>query len=112
MTVEPEHDVIAGLTEHDVLANLTGMLLEVTGEDEQWAAAVAPASRLEGDLRLESVELTYLGQLVRDRYGDGVDLQTFIASLDIDQIIALTAGDLAGYIARRMAGTGTAGTGR
>lgn len=112
MTVEQEPDVIAGLTGQRVLAELTGMLLEVTGEDERWAAGVTAASRLEGDLRLESVELTYLGQLMRDQYGDRADLPAFIASLDIDQIIALTVGGLVAYVVGRLQDPGAAGTGR
>jgi acyl carrier protein len=90
--------VQAGLDRERVLADLTGLLLAVTGEDESWARAVSPASRLEGDLRLESVELTALGVLLRQTYGDRVDLPEFIAGLDIDQILALTVGDLADYV--------------
>ena len=105
MTVEPAMGAITGLTGPRVLAELAGMLREVTGEDERWASAVTPASRLEGDLRLESVEITFLGQLMRERYGSGVDLAAFLASLNIDQIIGLTAGDLVAYVMGRLART-------
>jgi acyl carrier protein len=84
----------------DLLTEVRGLLVQVTGEDERWAARITPASRLEGDLRLESVELTELGVLLRRAHGDRVDLAEFYAGQDIDQIIGLTVGDLVGYVAR------------
>jgi acyl carrier protein len=84
-----------------LLAELADMLLDVTGEDESWTARITAATRLEGDLQLESVELAALGELLRSRYGDGVDLPAFFAELDIDQIIGLTVGDVLAYLAPR-----------
>jgi acyl carrier protein len=84
-----------------LLAELADMLLDVTGEDESWAARITAATCLEGDLQLESVELAALGELLRSRYGDGVDLPAFFAELDIDQIIGLTVGDVLAYLAPR-----------
>jgi acyl carrier protein len=77
----------------DTLRELTGLLREVAGEDERWAAAVTPESRLEDDLRLESVEVAALGEALRARWG--VDLPAYLAGLDLDQLIDLTVGDLA-----------------
>jgi acyl carrier protein len=96
----------SGLAGRQALAELAAMLREVTGEDERWAAAITPASRLEADLRLESVELASLGELLRGRYGEQADLLAFFAELDLDQIIALTAGDL---VARMLEWSGHAG---
>ena len=98
MTVQPTGP---GLAERSVLAELTGLLAEVTGEDERWAAGVTPASRLEGDLRLESVELAALSDLLARTYGEQVDVAAFVAELDIDQIIGLTVGDLVRYVVAR-----------
>jgi len=75
------------------------MLLAVTGEDERWARALTPRSRLEGDLALDSLELAALGGLLRDRYGPAADLPGYLASLDMDQLIGLTLGDLLAYLA-------------
>jgi hypothetical protein len=102
MTVAPAN---AGLARQRVLAQLTGMLLDVTGEDDGWATRVTPGSRLEADLRLESVEFTALGELLGAVYGDRVDLAAFVAGLDIDQILALTVGDLADYVTAVQAGS-------
>jgi hypothetical protein len=80
------------------LPELVGMLREATGESEAWARRITPATRLEDDLRLESVELTALGELIRRRHGDGVDLAGFLAGLDLDELIALSVGDLLAYV--------------
>jgi len=99
VTVEPTGP---GPAEPGVVAELRRLLVEVTGEDEGWAARVAKESRLEGDLRLESVEWAALADRLAERYGGRVDLAAYLADLDIHQIIGLTVGDLAGYIGSRL----------
>jgi acyl carrier protein len=98
MTAKP---AAVGPADARLLADLVEMLLDVTGEDGSWAAGITAATCLEGDLHLESVELVALGELLRSRYGDGVDLGAFVAELDIDQIIGLTVGDVLAYVAPR-----------
>ena len=58
------------------------------------------ATRLEGDLGLDSVDLAALGAVLRDRYGTAVDLVAYVAGLNIDEIIELTVGDVTGYVNR------------
>jgi acyl carrier protein len=86
-----------------VLITLTRLLREVTGEDSEWAAAITPASRLEGDLRLESVEVAALADRLAETYGERADLLGFLAGLDIDQLIGLTVADVAAYVAGQAA---------
>ncbi len=89
----------AGPHEQRLLGEVTEMLREVTGEDARWAARVTSSSRLEADLRLDSLEVAALGDLLQQAHGGRVDLPSFLAGLDIDQIIALTVGDLVAYVA-------------
>lgn len=77
---------------------LAGMLQQATGESDRWAAQITPATRLEDDLLLESVEYAALGELIQRRYGDRFDLVSFLAGLDLDQLLALTVGDLRSYL--------------
>lgn len=93
-----------GLTRHAMLAELGRLLAEVTGEDEGWTAAISPDSRLDCDLRLDSVEWAAFADRVAQRYGDRADLWAYLAGLDIRQIVALTIGDVAGYLAGQLAG--------
>jgi acyl carrier protein len=83
----------------DILAGIITMLRQVTGEDARWAGDITPASRIEADLRIDSLELAALGDLLQETYGDVVDLPGYLAGLDIGQIVALSVGDLAAYVA-------------
>jgi acyl carrier protein len=83
-----------------VLAEIIAMLNDVTGTDASWADQVTAASRLEGDLHLDSIEFTALAARLQAAYGGKVDLLGFVAGLDIDQIIALTVGDVTEYVSR------------
>ncbi len=62
---------------------------------------IAASSRLEGDLRLDSLEFAIFGELLRTRFGDAVDLGTFLSDLDIDAVIGLTVTDVAVYVEQR-----------
>ena len=62
---------------------------------------VAADDRMEADLGLDSLELATLAAMLRERFGDQVDLLGFLAGLDLDQLIELTAGQLAGYVSAR-----------
>jgi acyl carrier protein len=77
--------------------DLAAALAAVTG-DESLAAGISDATRLEGDLCLDSLDLAALAALLRDRYGTSVDLIGYVAGLGIDEIIGLTVGDVCGYV--------------
>jgi acyl carrier protein len=80
----------------ELFAEIAGMLESVTGTD----MPVSPDTTLEGDLGLDSLDVADLAGRLRDRYGDRVDLVGFLATLDIDELVALTTGDLARHVAR------------
>jgi acyl carrier protein len=79
---------------------MTGALAEATGDTSLLGAGLSAATRLEGDLGLDSLDLAALGALLRDRYGTAVDLVGYVAGLDIDEIIGLTVGDVSDYVNR------------
>ena len=76
------------------------LLRQSVGEDRVWPDDLGPSTRLDGDLLLEDADMAAFGAALRQRYGDRVDLLGFVADLDIDQIIALSVADVAGYIAQ------------
>lgn len=51
------------------------------------------------DLELESIDLVTLGGKLEARYGSKVNFAEFIAELELDEIIALTVGQLVEYVA-------------
>jgi acyl carrier protein len=81
-----------------VLARLSEMLrvlLEEYGLDD---AEITMDTTFHDDLELESVDLVALSGQLREHYGDRVNFATFIAERDLDEIIALTIGELVRYI--------------
>lgn len=81
------------------MADLTALLGEVTGENAEWVAGLGPASRLDGDLRLDSIEVAALTARLRQRYGPAADLAELFARLDLDQLISFTVADLLRHLA-------------
>ena len=78
----------------DLHLEVAGLVQQITREGE-----VGPQTRLDGDLLMDSLEFAALAGLVAERYGEHVDLEGFLATLDIDQIIELTVSDIAEHIA-------------
>ena len=93
---------MAGETAHtqtsELFAEIAGILRDVTGEDTEWAARIAPDSTLEGDLGLASMELADLDERLRAAFGERIDLAAYVAELYIDQLIGLTVADLVTYV--------------
>jgi len=77
------------------------LIRQATGEDAAWLSDIGPSSRLDGDLLLDSLEIVVLDDLLRARYGDGVDLAAHLAGLEIDEIIAFSVDDVADYVTSR-----------
>ena len=73
-------------------------LAAATGDESLLSVGINGATRLEGDLCLDSLELAALSALLRDRYGTAVDLTGYVAGLNIDQLIGLTVADVAAYV--------------
>lgn len=74
------------------LQEITALLATVSG-----AGAVAADATLEGDLGLDSLDVAELAARLREDYD--VDLLGFLAALDVDRLVALTAGELAEHVA-------------
>ena len=78
--------------------DVTEALAAATGDESLLSTGINGATRLEGDLSLDSLDLAALSSLLRDRYGRTVDLTGYVTGLDIDQIIGLTVADVAAYV--------------
>lgn len=76
-----------------VTGEVAGLVRQITRASE-----VGPHTKLDGDLLMDSIEYLALAGSVAQRYGEHVDLQAFLAGLELDQIIELTVADVAAYI--------------
>ena len=81
-----------------LLGEVITLLRQLIGDDARWADRVTPSARLDQDLRMDSLEMTALASLLRDAFGDTVDLAAFLAGLDFDRLVALTVADVAAYV--------------
>ena len=88
-----------------VLAQLTGMLRELLEEYGLDDTEITMDTTFHDDLELESVDLVALSGQLREHYGDRVNFATFIAERDLDEIIALTVGELVRYIVASLRAT-------
>jgi acyl carrier protein len=93
--------------DHRLFTEFVEILAGVCNEGPEWAERIAPNSRLESDLRMESIEFTAFGEALRNRYGDQVELEAFFLELEIDQLIGLTVADVMGYVAARLPAGGS-----
>jgi hypothetical protein len=87
----------------EVVAQVAALVRDLVGDAGTWRGEIGPHTRLDGDLFLESVELAELADALARTYDEHVDLTGFVARLDIDEIIALTVADVAGYVAECLA---------
>ncbi len=81
-----------------LLEEIADLLCAALGQDSAWRAALTPATRLDGDLFLDSLELVAFGAALSARYGEHVELPAYVAGLDIDAVIDLTLAQVAAYV--------------
>ena len=89
----------------DVLDEVVRILTEVVGEDFLLDTEITPDTTFSDDLALESIELVALAAKLQERYGERVNLVSFIGEMDIDDIMGMTVGKLTGYVEARTAGS-------
>lgn len=86
-TVETPLDVVSGI--------LREILDEYAVEDIE----ITPQSLFFDDLELESIDLVALAGRLQEHYGEQINLAEFLAEREIEDVIALTVGQLADYVA-------------
>lgn len=87
----------------ELVEQIADLLCAAVGEDPAWRAALAPGTRLDGDLFLDSIELAALAAALRERFGPRVDLVGYVADLELDAVIELTLAQVAAYVGEQVA---------
>ncbi|MDO0924671.1 acyl carrier protein [Streptomyces sp. TG1A-8] len=98
MTTEATTTTAPGTDESTVLAQIAAMLRELPDAGLE-DAEIGRETLFHDNLELESIDLVSLAGVLREHYGERVNLALFIADLELDEIIALTVGQLADYVA-------------
>ncbi|TDC06906.1 acyl carrier protein [Streptomyces sp. 8K308] len=89
----------------EVLADIADMLRNLLADAGLDDAEIGRDTTFHDDLELESIDLVTLSGALRERYGDRVNLATFIAELELDEIIALTVGELVDHVVASLRAT-------
>ena len=82
----------------DVLAEIRRIVVEVIGEDYVSELDVERGTRFRDDLDVESIEFVALGEALKARYGERIRLAQWIGDMEVDEIIAMTVGQLVDHI--------------
>lgn len=88
------------VTEAQVLAELEVMLVEVIGDDLLLDGPLTMETSFDEDLQLESIEFVALSERLLETYGEQVDFVGWLAEMELDEIVALTVGQLVRFVAR------------
>lgn len=95
---QPHDQAQAGAEPGDVLADIAVMLRELLEEYGFDEAEIGRETTFHDDLELESIDLVTLSGSLREHYGDRVNFAEFVADLELDEIIALTVGQLVDFV--------------
>jgi acyl carrier protein len=81
-----------------VLRTVERLVLEIAGDELLLTGPVTMETSFNADLELESIEFVALAEKLQQHYGAGVDFVGWISTKELDQIIALTVGELVEFI--------------
>jgi acyl carrier protein len=81
-----------------VLADLQAILLDVIGEDLLLDGDITMGTSFDQDLQLESIEFVALAEQLLERYGERVDFVGWMAGMELDDIVALTVGQVVDFV--------------
>jgi acyl carrier protein len=89
----------AAVTRDEILQAVEQALVEIAGDELLVAGPITMTTSFNADLELESIEFVALAEKLQQRFGAGVDFVGWISKQELDQIIALTVGELVEFIA-------------
>jgi acyl carrier protein len=88
----------------EVLGVVRTLLVEVIGPEYVVGLSIDMDTAFDVDLQMESLEFVVLAERLPALFGPRVDFVSWLAGKELDEIIALTVGDLVSFIASSLAG--------
>ena len=82
----------------EVLDVVQNMLVDVIGPEYMLSLTIELGTSFDADLELESLEFVALAERLLEHYGGQVDFVAWLATMELDEIIGLTVGDLVAFI--------------
>jgi acyl carrier protein len=90
---------LPGPNEIEVLGAVRAILIDVIGPDYAIDLSIEMDTSFDADLGLESIEFVALAERLQEQYGRDVDFIAWLATKELDEIIALTVGELVSFLA-------------
>jgi acyl carrier protein len=91
------------VTPDAVLEELERILTDVIGDDLLLDGPLEMTTSFDADLQLESIEFVALAERLLETYGERVDFVSWMAGMELDEIVALTVGDVVGFVVGSLA---------
>jgi acyl carrier protein len=85
-------------TRTDVFDEVVDLIRGVLDGYDPGSEPVTRETRFQQDLAFESIDIVVLGTRLTERYGPAVDFPAFLSTLTIEEIIALSVGDLVDHV--------------
>ena len=82
-----------------ILHEVAQAIKEVIGDEWVSETPITMATSFGQDLEVESIELVALSEKLQARYGAAIDFPSWLAGMQLEEIIGLTVGQLVDYIA-------------
>ncbi len=82
-----------------ILQEVAQAITEVIGDEWVSETPITMETSFGQDLEVESIELVALSEKLQARYGATIDFPSWLAGMQLDEIIGLTVGQLVDYIA-------------
>jgi acyl carrier protein len=92
MTIDGQRD------RDDILRIIERSIVEIAGDEILLSGPITMTTSFNADLELESIEFVALAEKLQQHYGASVDFVGWISKKELDQIIALTVGELVEFI--------------
>ena len=89
----------------ETMATVVNIIKEVVGDDIELYGPISRSTSVNSDLALESIDLVVISEKIQAMYGDKIDFAQWLSSMELDEIIKLTIGDLVDYIERCLSST-------
>jgi len=83
--------------------SVVDLLAPLVGDADVLGIQITRETTFHDDLQLESIDLVTFASILVDHFGPDVNLAEYLAERDLDEVIELRVGDIADFVAERLA---------
>lgn len=95
-------ETVSTASTEQVLAEVAGILASILAVYGETDLEITMDTAFHDDLEMESIDLVTLAGLLVEAYGPDANLAEYLAEKDLDEVIALTVGDIVRYVLSRI----------